>query len=197
MKFYGELGCGQETNWSNCFTFWCRSANSTVLYYQSPLLANSSMFPLLLTSITCNFSAPLRTCPALLNAHSLLLCVDGSAYTLLATEDNFGIPFSEAWLILSGLLVGQVKSLTSQSWSCMFIQRLQYLDNMRKKEQKFLANSSGIPARTRTRSSVSVPDPYPWSLYPTRPVPAGTGRVRVNPRVYTRKPVGTGIPAQP
>ena len=45
---------------------------------------------------------------------------------------------------------------------------------------------------TRTRDVVPVPDPYPFVDYPTRPVPAGTGRVRVNPRVrvypHTSKP---------
>ena len=36
-------------------TFWCRSANSTPLYCQNPLLANSIMSLLLLTSIICKF----------------------------------------------------------------------------------------------------------------------------------------------
>jgi len=51
MKFYGELGCGLETN---CLHFGVDPQIQS-LYCQNPLLAISTMFPLLLTSITCKF----------------------------------------------------------------------------------------------------------------------------------------------
>ena len=53
--------------------------------------------------------------------------------------------------------------------------------------------SAGKNGYTRTRSAVPVPDPCtgtgtrtrtrPSKVYPTLPVPAGTGRVRVYPHV--------------